>query len=63
MEWIPVNKRLPEHDDMVLCYLMNTDEETGCLDITNYDGDDWWNVGDFVVSHWMPLPEPPMDNQ
>jgi len=55
MEWIAVSQRLPEDNNRVLCFLMDTDPIEGFVDVSNYDGEDWWDVGDFVVSHWMPL--------
>ena len=70
--WIPVEERLPESDDNVLvivngeCKTM-TFEEAYML-ASYYSGDGWivewyeeWENP--VVTHWMPLPEPPKEVQ
>ena len=61
-KWIPVSERLPEHGDVVLCY-MSFDEQR----ILQWDEcAAWWNgYGEDheknEVTHWMPLPEPPKE--
>ena len=72
-EWIPVTERLPE--EPYGCLLIVWDSPyNGGDDFLNYlpyfagwDGEQW-NDGDgqqvpFEVAFWMPLPEPPMDNE
>lgn len=53
-EWISVKDRLPEDDDIVLTYhplAKDTD-----IEITTLKG---WSINPTIISHWMPLPEPP----
>ena len=60
-KWIPVTERLPEDD--IVCILTN-----GISDAIGYRGKVFgWHLiwTDYVVesevTHWMPLPEPPME--
>lgn len=56
--WIPVTERLPDEDDEVLVVAVN-----------DFNHDDRWVSIDWlysgmwqqheIVTHWMPLPEPP----
>jgi hypothetical protein len=63
-KWIPVSERLPEHGEVVLCYM--SFKEARALQWDNasrywlgYEsGDDWSKAN---VTHWMPLPEPPKE--
>lgn len=64
-EWISVKDRLPENNEIVLCW-RNKD---GCFVgryVTLQDTKDWYAFvaagGRVVVgtTHWMPLPEPPV---
>ena len=61
-EWISVDERLPEHGDVVLCFM-----KFGGQRILQWDnvsswwfgyghGDDWRKAD---VTNWMPLPERP----
>lgn len=62
-EWVSVEDRLSEKDDI---YLVYTNE--GYIEIDRYcliDEDDevwgyWWDL-DKWVTHWMPLPKSPKD--
>ena len=63
MEWISVKKRLPERYTPVIVFRKDKDGkpavEQGCRDMN-----DWWRVyGTRVksVTHWMPMPEGPME--
>ena len=71
-EWIPVTERLPRADraEQVLINLHYPDgsnevslgEHWNCPDIPEEDG--WGGFGgNGVVTHWMPLPEPPKEEQ
>lgn len=61
MKWIPVTERLPEKDlEDVLVY----DGFSGCFvsfTRTTRDGKKYFVVGGNDVTHWMPMPEPPME--
>jgi hypothetical protein len=60
-EWISVKDRLPEKDPML------------CLVFRPYDGDNEWDMEVVCyrkdaywwddVTHWMPLPEPPHNDE
>lgn len=71
-KWIPVNERLPRADraEQVLINLHYPDgsnevslgEHWNCPDIPEEDG--WGGFGgNGVVTHWMPLPEPPKGDE
>ncbi len=61
--WISVKDRLPETDQMVLFF----DKENICYGEYEFynPGDRWYDVDRsrwrIDVSHWMPLPDPPVD--
>lgn len=70
--WIPVTKRLPDFEGMCLCMrksytngkirhqeimYFDFDEQAFC---SNVDG---IFVADGNVTHWMPLPEPPKEDE
>ena len=62
--WIPVTERLPENDQKALC-IMRYDGEFRVLRWNYIDymwntGIEWFREKD--VTHWMPLPEPPKEN-
>lgn len=60
-KWIPVTERLPEYPGRFMCfYEVEESGEVGhCIDWGRYDPDDGWYVSG--VTHWMPLPEPPKE--
>lgn len=70
-EWINVEDRLPDHNEIVLVF-----DEIGSVismakfrqfdEPINFDDQDCWYVMnidnleiDYQVTHWMPLPKPP----
>ena len=61
-EWIPVTERLPEHGDVVLCFMKFGEhrilqwDNVSSLWLGYGHGDDWQKAD---VTHWMPLPQPP----
>lgn len=69
--WIPVTERLPEYMENVLV----TDgvfSGMGWRDWYDYRGtksrEDYWiapstNVNDLGITHWMPLPQPPQEDE
>jgi hypothetical protein len=64
--WISVKDRVPEGDQKVLVACVNENKnpwqpEEHFLDVTAFDGDDFGICAD--VTHWMPLPEPPKQEQ
>ena len=57
--WIPVTERLPEEGQRVLSVKEEGYVEINC--ITNRTGD-WFSRAydpSSVITHWMPLPQPP----
>lgn len=69
--WIPVAERLPENNRPVLVYLKNYTIQGGyVVHIGSYDTAGFWflstqpgiasfPVREWVVTHWMPLPDLP----
>ena len=64
MNWISVEERLPEMDEKVLVLRSNNLPR---IDIEWYMKRDHWRSGfyddgemDTNVTHWMPLPDPPI---
>ena len=62
--WIPVTERLPEIGERVLCYC-----RANIYDVLKMRSDGSWvyeisraYMSSFVT-HWMPLPEPPKDDE
>lgn len=63
-EWISVNDRLPKWMDYCLCSVIIPERGGGyrrdcrilCIAELNSTK---WNCTDMIVTHWMPLPEPP----
>ena len=66
MEWINVNEIMPEDDEHVLVY---DDGEGRCVGYHTHIG--WWSypaqdahdTSLLDVTHWMPLPKYPEDNE
>lgn len=64
--WISVNERLPEIGKSVLIYYPKWDGDE--IQVAKLESDRMmfdicgeFNIGTGVVTHWMPLPEPPKD--
>ena len=61
-EWIPVNDRLPEHGDVVLCFMKFGEHRILQWDnVSSWwlgygQGDDWQKSD---VTHWSKMPQPP----
>jgi hypothetical protein len=59
-KWIPVTERLPEHFSYVL--LWDSLDKDCFMGVLRDDGE-WYVPGYqgalFLITHWMPLPEPP----
>ena len=66
MKWISVKERLPECDQVVMCYKADRGVRIGKhLAATYADGVSAFKdcCGDYAfgATHWMPLPEPPRE--
>lgn len=66
--WIPVEERLPEVDLKVLTFARFKGDGSWFMDISSFSGvtnhgiPTFWGYGEeMVVTHWMPLPEPPKE--
>lgn len=64
-EWIKCSERMPPQGEMVICYSSYYQQvQNMTLRLSNerwwsdIDGD-WQGLHKDVISHWMPLPEPP----
>jgi hypothetical protein len=60
-KWISVKDRLPEEDDVVVAWL----EINAGLILVYHDGafyDLAFDKPTMIVTHWMPLPEPPKED-
>lgn len=57
--WIKIEES-PKHDGEYLCY----DKSLDCQFVSFWDGLHWGYLGSIrvEVTHWMPLPEPPINN-
>lgn len=63
-KWIPVTERLPESGVRVLVMRFDYVTNTPFCDLLWFDKGEWWNRyfrGDYAVTHWMPIPEPPKE--
>lgn len=70
-EWISVDERLPRYNDTVLVYRPTmgakilADTYKGYYNEDTGDWEEGWvnfgqnSIGMNVITHWMPLPEPP----
>ena len=62
-KWIPVTERLPDENQVVLCMRRNKSywvAQWTYIDWMWYDENEWHNENE--VTHWMPLPEPPKED-
>ena len=60
-DWISVEDRLPDNDLLVLAYIFNPYTIDSWITTgVRYNGSSWSGNGHCNVTHWMPLPEPPM---
>ena len=65
-KWISTKDRLPEGPGGILICAFGsivtfaTLKENGVLVTKNFDV---WNINDSCVTHWMPLPEPPKEEE
>lgn len=71
-QWINVKDRLPDKFNYVLCYCKTTTGEGNVFMYGAYHNDTWWlktcrtyatlEQPQMQVLYWMPLPEPPKDD-
>ena len=68
--WIPVTERLPEHEYGGGITVLTVDL-FGVMRVAYFDGGNWcWPSGEALttmqvapITHWMPLPEPPKEEE
>ena len=69
MEWISVKDELPPNKDWYLCAGVEAVDgrlhEARVRILRPYYTwiSNWNDAGNFVVTHWMPLPEPPKEEE
>ena len=56
-QWIPVTERLPETSELVLAI-----DNDGLMSTAYYVGRWHGMLDENSITHWMPLPEPPMED-
>lgn len=70
-DWISVRERLPKKEQNVLMYFDSgnmavgwwQDEDEHITFWCAYTDDGFYTDCDCIPTHWMPLPEPPKENQ
>ena len=62
-DWISVEDRLPAEPDFVWVFGTWSQSVTPHGQVGRYSLDNWWAETGYslVVTHWMPLPDPPTD--
>jgi hypothetical protein len=61
-KWIPVSERLPENPHGLRREYFLVALESGCVESLGYDFDcNRWHITGSPVTHWMPLPQPPVE--
>lgn len=62
-KWIPVSERMPEVEGHYLVWAgaSRIDGYFDHLAIAKYQGREWSNEFNWLVTHWMPLPAGPME--
>lgn len=60
--WISVEEQPePSEDDVYYCYGYWIGSGRKQAETAEYLGGEWKIVNNFVLTHWMPLPEPPKE--
>ena len=57
--WIPVSERLPEDSGQYICAIRYNEEPKKTWVEQRFWNIFWWDMYTSIVTHWMPLPEPP----
>lgn len=62
-KWIPVSERIPEAEGhyLVSANASRIDGYCDHLAIATYQGGEWSNEFNWLVTHWMPLPAAPQE--
>lgn len=63
-EWISTKDRLPDEDKEVLVaywFLPNNGDPSWIIETGRYLAGKWVQLEGYDVTHWMPLPEPPKE--
>ncbi|HCT2320693.1 TPA: DUF551 domain-containing protein [Klebsiella pneumoniae] len=62
-KWIPVSERMPEAEGHYLVWANASRIDGYCdhLAIATYQGGEWSNEFNWLVTHWMPLPAAPQE--
>ena len=62
-KWIPVSERMPEAEGHYLVWANASRIDGYCdhLAIATYQGGEWSNEFNWLVTHWMPLPAAPKE--
>lgn len=62
-KWIPVSERVPEVEGHYLVWASASRIDGYCdhLAIATYQGGEWSNEFNWLVTHWMPLPAAPQE--
>ena len=65
-QWIPVTERLPEENSIYLVRIVS-DTAQKKIGLTRYTHQEGWEAASrkiwYTVTHWMPLPEPPREEE
>ncbi|EKQ1214030.1 TPA: DUF551 domain-containing protein [Klebsiella pneumoniae] len=63
-KWIPVSERMPEAEGHYLVWANASRIDGYCdhLAIATYQGREWSNEFNWLVTHWMPLPAAPQED-
>lgn len=66
-KWIPVSESLPEWLGYYLCTVIKPVRGGGyirSMELVYYDVSiKCWECEDMIITHWMPLPEPPKEDE
>ena len=61
-KWISVEERLPEENANYLTYGVFLPLGVKAMDLCRFNGKGWLTTTTVKITHWMPLPEPPKED-